>query len=271
MKEITITKDNNTTHRLINSNFLEVEGLQCDMVLTDLPYGTTNAKWDSVVDLEAMWEWLGVIREPRTPVLLFAQSPFDKVLGCSNIRELKYEWIWEKTAATGHLNAKKMPMKSHENILAFMEDELFHENILMFYKKLPYYNPQKTHGHRPANSYTKHTGDGELYGKTKIGISGGKQTDRYPRDVLKFASDKQKLNIHSTQKPLELLRYLIRTYTNEGDTVLDFTSGSMSLAVGCYLEGRNSICIEMDETQFEKSVSWVEGCSFEDVYGLGRG
>ena len=256
MKEITITKDNNTTHRLINSNFLEVEGLQCDMVLTDLPYGTTNAQWDSVVDLGDMWKWLGVIREPRTPVLLFAQSPFDKVLGCSNIKELKYEWIWEKTAATGHLNAKKMPMKAHENILTF-------------YSKLPVYNPQKTTGHKPANTYTKHTGDGELYGKTKTGISGGKQTDRYPRDVLKFASDKQKLNIHSTQKPLELLRYLIRTYTNKGDTILDFTSGSMSLAVACYLEGRNSICIEMDEVQFEKSVSWVDGCSFEDVYGLG--
>ncbi len=258
MKEITITKDNNTMHRLINSNFLAVKGsgeLQCDMVLTDLPYGTNNAKWDSVVDLGSMWKWLNIIRSPRTPVLLFAQSPFDKVLGCSNIKELKYEWIWEKTAATGHLNAKKMPMKAHENILTF-------------YNKLPVYNPQKTTGHKPANTYTKHTGDGELYGKTKIGISGGKQTDRYPRDVLKFASDKQKLNIHSTQKPLELLRYLIRTYTNKGDTVLDFTSGSMSLAVACYLEGRNSTCIEMDEVQFENSVSWVKGCSFEDVYGL---
>lgn len=254
MKEITITKDNNTTHRLINSNFLEVEGLQCDMVLTDLPYGTTNAQWDSVVDLEAMWKWLGVIREPRTPVLLFAQSPFDKVLGCSNIKELKYEWIWEKTAATGHLNAKKMPMKAHENILTF-------------YGKLPVYNPQKTTGHNPVNNfYTRSSG--ELYNNISEKSSGGGQTDRYPRDVLKYASDKQKLNIHSTQKPIELLRYLIRTYTNEGDTVLDFTSGSMSIVVACYLEGRNSICIEMDEIQFEKSVSWVKGCSFEDVYSL---
>lgn len=197
---------------------------------------------------------------------MFAQTPFDKVLGASNIKELKYEWIWEKTAATGHLNAKKMPMKAHENILAFMEDELFHENILTFYKKLPLYNPQKTTGHKPANTYTKHTGDGELYGKTKLGISGGKQTGRYPRDVLKFASDKQKLNIHSTQKPIELLRYLIRTYTNIGDTVLDFTAGSFSVAVAAYLEGRNSICIERDSVQYEKSLAWVEGCSEEDVY-----
>lgn len=262
-----IEKDNGTQHALINQNFLDTPCLaNVDMVLTDLPYGTTNAKWDSCVDLEAMWEWISTFRKPTTPILLFAQTPFDKVLGASNIKDLKYEWIWEKTAATGHLNAKKMPMKAHENILAFMEDELFHENILMFYNKLPFYNPQKTTGHKPANSFTKHGSDGELYGKVKVGISGGGQTDRYPRDVLKFASDKQKLNIHSTQKPLELLRYLIRTYTKEGDTVMDFTAGSMSLAVACYLEGRNSICIEMDSEQYDKSVQWVVNCTEDDPY-----
>lgn len=209
-----ITKDNGTTHTLINKDFFDVAFTQKpSLILTDLPYGTTNAKWDSLVNLEAMWSWLKDYRDKTTPVLLFAQTPFDKVLGVSNVKELKYEWVWEKTAATGHLNAKKAPMKCHENILTF-------------YEKLPVYNPQKTPGHRPANSYTKHTTDGELYGKVKTGISGGGQTDRYPRDVLKFSSDKQKLNIHSTQKPLELLRYLIRTYTNVGDTVLDFTAGS---------------------------------------------
>lgn len=262
-----VEKDNETQHVLLNQNFLDTPCLaNVDMVLTDLPYGTTNAKWDSCVDLDAMWEWISTFRKPTTPILLFAQTPFDKVLGASNIKDLKYEWIWEKTAATGHLNAKKMPMKAHENILAFMEDDLFHENILMFYNKLPEYNPQKTSGHKPANTYTKHGGDGELYGKVKTGISGGGQTDRYPRDVLKFASDKQKLNLHSTQKPLELLRYLIRTYTKEGDTVMDFTAGSMSLAVACYLEGRNSICIEMDSEQYDKSVQWVLSCTKDDPY-----
>lgn len=250
-----IEKDNGTQHILVNQNFLETPIItdQISLVLTDLPYGSTNAKWDSCVDLEEMWEWLSTFRKPTTPILLFAQTPFDKVLGASNIKELKYEWIWEKTAATGHLNAKKMPMKAHEN-------------ILVFYNKLPHYNPQKTTGHKPANSYTKHTGDGELYGKTKTGIFGGGQTDRYPRDVLKFASDKQKLNIHSTQKPLDLLRYFIRTYTKEGDTVLDFTAGSCSLSVACYLEGRNSICIEMDTEQYEKSVQWVMNCTLDEPY-----
>lgn len=256
MKKITITKDNGTTHHLINSDFFDVEGLEVpNLILTDPPFGTTQAKWDSVVDLPKMWEWLSTYRETRTPVLLFAQTPFDKVLGASNIEELKYEWIWEKTAATGHLNAKKMPMKSHENILTF-------------YEKLPVYNPQKTTGHKPANSYTKHGTDGELYGKVKVGISGGGQTDRYPRDVLKFSSDKQKLNIHSTQKPLELLRYMIRTYTNKGDTVLDFTAGSCSVAVAAYLEGRNSVCIEMDTDQFEKSLKWVQNSTQENPYNM---
>ena len=254
MKEITVTKSNGTTHRLINSDFLKVDALKADMLLTDTPYQTTQSKWDLMLPLPEMWSWINKTKaSERTPVLLFAQTPYDKVLGVSNIKKLKYEWIWEKTAATGHLNAKKMPMKAHEN-------------ILVYYDKLPVYNPQKTVGHKPANSYTKHGQDGELYGKVKEGISGGGQTDRYPRDVLKFASDKQKLKLHSTQKPIELLRYLVRTYTNIGDTVLDFTSGSMSLAVACYLEGRNSICIEMDEEQYDKSVAWVKFCSEEDIY-----
>ncbi len=259
MEQVTITKDNGTTHQLINDNFFDVSlDVKPNLILTDPPFATTQAKWDKALDLERMWSWLKPLREDRTPILLFGQLPFDKVLGCSNIKELKYEWVWEKTSATGHLNAKKMPMKAHEN-------------ILVFYKKLPLYNPQKTTGHKPANSYTKHQEDGELYGNTKVGISGGGQTDRYPRDVLLYASDKQKLKLNSTQKPLDLLRYFIRTYTDVGDTVLDFTAGSMSLAVACYLEGRNSVCIEMNKEQYNKSVEWVKHCSMDDPYKIEEG
>lgn len=251
-----IEKDNGTQHILVNQNFLETPIMtdEIALVLTDLPYGTTNAKWDSCVDLDAMWKWLSTFRKPTTPILLFAQTPFDKVLGARNIKELKYEWIWEKTSATGHLNAKKMPMKAHEN-------------ILMFYKKLPKYNPQKTTGHVRKTAFKGGHLQSELYNKVRNNTNYD-STDRYPRDVLKFASDKQKLNIHSTQKPLELLRYLVRTYTNEGDTVLDFTAGSMSLAVACYLEGRNSICIEMDTEQYEKSFQWVLNCTMDDPYKI---
>lgn len=114
-----------------------------DMLFTDLPYGTTNCKWDTPIDLDLFWEGSRRIVKPNGCKAMFAQTPFDKVLGCSNLQELRYEWIWEKTQATGHLNSKKMPMKAHEN-------------ILIFYKKLPTYNPQMTHGHERKVSTAKH-------------------------------------------------------------------------------------------------------------------
>lgn len=256
-KEITITKDNGTTHRLINANFLKVEGLPIfDAIITDTPFGTTRCKWDSVIDLPSMWSWLRPLRKPTTPVLLFSQLPYDKVLGSSNLKELKYEWIWEKTSATGHLNAKKMPMKCHENILTF-------------YDKLPVYNYEKTTGHVRKTAVKGEHLQSDVYNYTKNNTSYD-STERYPRDVLKFASDKQKINLNATQKPLDLLRYLIRTYTNVGDTVLDFTAGSMSLAVACFLEGRNSVCIEMDKEQYDKSIKWVENCTEDDIYNKGE-
>ena len=152
-----------------------------DMIFTDLPYGTTNCKWDSAIPLNLLWEQYERVIKDDGAILLFAQTPFDKVLGASNLKLLRYEWIWEKTAATGHLNAKKMPLKAHEN-------------ILVFYKKLPTYNPQKTTGHKPVNSFTKYIdtqNKGEIYNKVNKEIVGGGATDRYPRSVLKYASDKQ--------------------------------------------------------------------------------
>lgn len=222
----------------------EIPDGSVDLVLVDLPYATTQNKWDSMINLEEMWIQLGRICKPNTAKLMFAQTPFDKILGCSNLKELKYEWIWEKTTATGHLNAKKMPMKAHEN-------------ILVFYDKLPTYNPQKTTGHKPANSYTKHQDDGSNYGETKVGISGGGQTDRYPRSVQVFKTDKQKVSLHPTQKPVALLEYLIKTYSNEGDVVLDFTAGSFSTGVACLNTNRKFLGIEMDEKYFNIGVNRI--------------
>lgn len=223
----------------------EIPDRSINMILVDLPYGTTQNKWDSVINLSEMWKQLERICSDNTPKVMFAQTPFDKVLGCSNLQELKYEWIWEKTTATGHLNAKKMPMKAHEN-------------ILVFYDKLPTYNPQKTTGHKPANSYTKHQDDGSNYGKTKVGVSGGGQTDRYPRSVQVFKTDKQKVSLHPTQKPAALLEYLINTYSNKGDTVLDFTFGSCSTGVACLNTRRKFVGIEMDEDYFNIGASRME-------------
>lgn len=224
----------------------EIPDGSVDLILTDPPYGTTACKWDSVIPLDPMWKQLKRIIKPNGVVVLMAQTPFDKVLGASNLPWLKYEWIWEKTAATGHLNAKKMPMKAHENALVFSDDPEEHWNMIVFYERLPTYNPQKTSGHEPTHIYTKRdNSDGDCYGNTKS-VSGGGNTDRYPRSVQMFSSDKQTCSLHPTQKPVALMEYLIKTYTNGGETVLDFTMGSGTTGVAAKNLKRKFIGIEMD-------------------------
>lgn len=221
-----------------------------DMILCDLPYGTTKNKWDSCIDLEKLWEGYKRVIKDNGCIALFAQSPFDKVLAVSNLRIFRYEWIIEKTKGTGHLNAKKTPMKAHEN-------------VLVFYKKLPIYNPQMTTGHTPVHSYTKHTSDGSCYGKTKTGISGGGSTERYPRDVLKFSWDTQKSSLHPTQKPVSLCEYMIKTYTNENDTVLDNCMGSGSTGIACINTNRKFIGMELDENYFNIAKERIENAKQE--------
>lgn len=212
-----------------------------DLILCDPPYGTTCATWDKIIDFKKLWIQYERIIKDNGAILLFAQLPFDKLLGVSNLDLLRYEWIWEKTTATGHYNAHKMPMKAHEN-------------ILVFYKKLPLYNPQKTKGHKPVNSYTKYLetqNNTDIYRKASKEIIGGGNTDRFPRDVLVFPSDKQTCNIHSTQKPVALLEYLIKTYTNENMVVLDNCMGSGSTLVASRNLNRICIGIEKDKEIYD--------------------
>ena len=219
-----------------------------DMIFTDLPYGTTNCKWDSVIPLDELWVHYKRIIKDNGAILLFAQTPFDKVLGSSNLQMLKYEWIWEKTQATGHLNSKKMPMKAHEN-------------ILVFYKKLPTYNPQMTEGHTPVHSYKKSIelqNKTSVYGQATQEVSGGGSTVRYPRSVLTFASDKQTCCLHDTQKPLALCEYMIKTYTNEGDLVVDSCMGSGTCGVAAKKLGRKFIGIEKEPQYFEISKNRIQ-------------
>lgn len=205
-----------------------------DLVLCDLPYGTTACAWDSQLPLEPLWKEYR--RICRGPVVLFAQTPFDKVLGVSNLAGLRYEWIWEKSHATGHLNAKRAPMKAHENILVFADGAIT-------------YNPIKTQGH-VRKTATKRGDKTSVYGDQTFDSIAYDSTERYPRDVLRFASDKQRSKLHPTQKPVALCEYLIRTYTEPGAVVLDNCMGSGTTGVACKNTERRFIGIENDPTHF---------------------
>lgn len=219
-----------------------------DMIFCDLPYGTTNCRWDSIIDLPSLWTEYNRVIKDNGAIVLFAQTPFDKILGASNLNMLRYEWVWEKTQATGHLNAKKMPMKAHEN-------------ILVFYKKLPAYNPQKTTGHtrKTSKGYQRDIciarreekwGDNYIYGKETTAPDYD-STERYPRSVLTFPSDKQTSKLHPTQKPLALIEYMIKTYTNEGDLILDNACGSGTTGLGAKNLNRRYVLMEKDPKYYK--------------------
>lgn len=203
-----------------------------DLVLSDIPYGTTQCKWDSVLDLQMMWEHIYRIAKPSAAIILFSAQPFTSVLVASNLRDWRTEWVWEKGNATGFLNAKKQPLRAHEN-------------IEVFYRRQPTYNPQMTEGHERKTSKRKSV-NSECYGKA-LNLTEYDSTKRYPRDVQFFSSDKQKGNFHPTQKPVSLMRYLVETYSNAGETVLDFTMGSGTTGVACMDTNRNFIGIEKDK------------------------
>ena len=209
-----------------------------DMILCDLPYGITNNKWDNVIPFDLLWADYWRVLKTRGVVVLTAQPPFDKVLGSSQIKYLKYEWIWEKPKATGHLNAKKQPLKAHEN-------------ILVFYKKQCLYNPQMTQGeqYKARGGKSKKTTYGDFTAKR----NGSPEGLRYPRSVLKINHVLKP--IHPTQKPVKLFEHLIKTYTNEGDVVLDNCSGSGTTAIACLNTNRKSINIENNHTYYYGAVA----------------
>ena len=209
-----------------------------DMILCDLPYGTTQNKWDSVIPLDLLWAQYK--RICKGAIVLTAASPFDKILGVSNLKMLKQEWIWRKEGGTGFLNAKKAPLKNHEN-------------IMVFYSKPGIYNPQMRMGFKP---YTCVKG-GETENYNPSGeVTTVSDGSRYPLTVLDFPRDKNKM--HPTQKPVALMEYMIRTYTHEGMTILDNCMGSGTTGAACANTGRKFIGIEMDEKYFEIAKNRVE-------------
>ena len=234
-------------YKLYNGDCLEVMdglislGVKFDMVLCDQPYGTTACKWDSVIQFDKMWERVNKLTNSNSPVVLFGSEPFSSALRMSNIKNYKYDWVWEKPQGVNPLLAKKQPLN---NI----------EYIHVFYKKQPIYNPQFEDSTPYKITRDKNKRLCEINNhifKETTTINEGK---RYPKRILKF---KRETGMHPTQKPVALLEYLIKTYTNEGDLVLDFTCGSGSTGVACLNTNRRFIGIELDENYFNIAVDRI--------------
>lgn len=219
------------------------EGVQVDCIITDLPYGTTPCPWDIIIPFDEMWDCINKIIKPNGAVVLFGQEPFSSLLRVSNIKNYKYDWIWKKERLTNVFQVKRRPGK-------------IVENISVFYKKQPTYNPQKTKYDGPLRS--NKIGDNARFSVTQTGESGPKPMEyhddgtRYPLQIIECNRDSMyDTKYHPTQKPVSLLETLIKTYTNEGETVLDFTMGSGSTGVACNNTNRNFIGIELNKEYFD--------------------
>lgn len=204
-----------------------------DLILCDLPYGTTACKWDTVIPFDKLWEQYKRIIKDKGAICLFGSEPFSTELRHSNLKMFRYDWIWEKEQGANFMNVKYQPFKVHEIISVFS-------------KKSHLYYPQMTEG----KPYISGSGtSGEITGNVPK-IQTKNNGTRYPRSIQRFNTDKAKGSLHPTQKPVALLEYLIKTYTNEGDTVLDNCMGSGSTGVACINTNRNFIGIELDEKYF---------------------
>ena len=219
----------------------EIPDQSVDMVLCDLPYGTTACKWDSVIPFEPLWEQYHRIAKPKSPIVLTASQPFTTALISSNMRKFRYSWVWEKTRPTGFQNANRMPMRSHED-------------VLVFFSQRGIYNPQ---GLQPHGKSNKRGSPGENWQRNDDVVNHYVQEKTgYPRTVIRFPSEG---GFHPSQKPIALMEYLIRTYTNEGETVLDNCMGSGTTGVACKQSGRDFIGIEMDPGYFSIAKARIEG------------
>ncbi|WP_285945858.1 DNA-methyltransferase [Thomasclavelia cocleata] len=207
-----------------------------DCIITDLPYGTTQCKWDTIIPFEPLWKQYNRIIKDNGAIVLFGTEPFSSHLRLSNLKNYKYDWIWDKVKGTGFLNAKKQPMRNHEL-------------ISVFYKKQCTYNPQKTYGHKMKKSYRSKDLQTEVYGEMKNDYT-YESTERYPRSIQVFSTDTQNSSLHPTQKPVALIEYLIKTYTNEGEIILDSCAGSMTTGIAAINTNRKVICIENDNGIF---------------------
>lgn len=219
---------------------LDLPDKSIDLILVDLPYGTTQNKWDSIIPLDRLWIEYKRIRKDNTAMVFTAAQPFSSILVCSNLKEFKYDWVWKKPKGTGHLNAKKQPMRDKED-------------ILVFYKSQPTYNPQFTKGapykDKAGKDHTKKTSMTESYGNY-TNYREENNGFRYPKQVLEFGVV-ERGTLHPTQKPLDLMEYLMKTYSNEGDLVLDNAAGSGVTGEAAMNLKRNFILMEKEPKYYD--------------------
>lgn len=216
-----------------------------DLLITDPPYNTTNLEWDNKIDFDSLWkEWNRIVKEDGA-FIFTASQPFTTDLINSNRENFRYELIWDKKRAAGFLNANRMPLKTHEN-------------ILVFYRKLPTYNPQKTKGKKyDKTKYNGKENDKNVIGKYKTETKKNKG-ERFPVSILEFSQNwSRQQQVHPTQKPIDLFRYLIRTYTNKGDMILDCYGGSCVTAFASHIEGRSAVVCELDKDYYEASIKRI--------------
>jgi site-specific DNA-methyltransferase (adenine-specific) len=234
-------------YNLLMGDCLELMGnipdKSIDMILCDLPYGITAPEWDSILDMNILWENYERIRKNNCPVVLFSSQPFTTKLINSNMNNFKYCWYWEKNQGTNFFHAKRMPIRKIEEICIFYNGK---------------YNPQMSDGHIPTNSSVG-TSNGKTYhGSNKRNYKGG-STVRYPTNILKYKSVNNYERLHSAEKPVDLLEYLIRTYTNEGELILDNCMGSGSTGIAARNTGRNFIGMEMNREYYDIALKRLSG------------
>lgn len=236
-------------NKIYNKDCLEgmkdIPDKSIDMILCDLPYGTTQCKWDTIIPFEPMWSEYERIIKDNGAIILTASQPFTSALIMSNPKLFKYTWVWEKSKATGFLNSKKRPLVAHED-------------ICVFYKKQPKYSPQMTLGEAYNKGVRKQQTENDVYGKFNQ-VEVKSEGMRYPRSVQYFkTAEAEGKTIHKTQKPLKLFEYLIRTYTSENEIVLDTCMGSGTTAVACLRTNRHYIGFELDEKYWKLANERIE-------------
>lgn len=217
---------------------LIADGVKVDAIITDPPYGTTACKWDSIIPMPEMWERLNKLIKPNGAIVLFGSEPFSSALRMSNIKNYKYDWVWDKKKGGNIMNLKSQPYKTHE--------------IVSIFNQHNYYPIMETQKERTGKTYSKGEANGiRNYGDERI------YKEKYPKSILESSNANQNGKVHPTQKPVALMEYLIKTYTNEGETVLDFTMGSGSTGIACKNTNRKFIGIEMDDKYFDIAQSRI--------------